>query len=194
MNAKIDELMRKIRELQAEVEADLENKRAQFRYRLENRRVFFEQEILALHKRLRIGSLRYILNAPPLFLLTAPLIYSFILPLLLLDLTVSVYQAVCFPVYDIPKVKRANHFVFDRESLPYLNTVERLNCAYCSYANGLMAYAKEIVARTEQYWCPIKHARQLADSHRHYPKFFDYGDVERYRAELERLRRDFSAD
>jgi hypothetical protein len=191
MNARIEALMARVRELQTELEADLEVKRARFRYRLEDRRVRFEQDILALHRRLRTGSLRYILDAPLLFLLTAPIIYAAVFPPLLPDLTVSVYQAVCFPVYRIPRVRRADYFVFDRELLPYLNWVERFNSAYCSYANGLLGYAKEIVARTEQYWCPIKHARGVQDSDLHYAKFFDYGDVERYRAELEALRRDY---
>lgn len=119
IDGKIEELMARVRELQAELEKDLEEKRGRFRYHLEDRRVRFEQDILALHKRLRTGSLRYVL-APLLFLLTVPIIYAAVLPLLLLDLTVTVYQAVCFPVYHIPKVERAPYFAFDRELLSYL--------------------------------------------------------------------------
>jgi hypothetical protein len=189
MSAKIDELMVRIRELQGELEADLERKQREFRYHFEDRRARFEQDVLALHRRLRTGSLRYLAEAPPLYVLTAPVIYAALLPLLLLDLTVSMYQAICFPVYRIPRVRRGDHFVFDRHRLPYLNWIERANCFYCAYANGLMAYAREIVARTEQFWCPIKHARRRGDPHGRYPNFFDYGDVEGYRAELEALRR-----
>lgn len=186
---KIEELMARIQELQDELQADLEHKQEEFRYHLEDRRARFEQDILELHRRLRKGSLRYLVEAPPLFILTAPVIYGALPALVLLDLAISVYQLVCFPVYRIPKVKRADYFLYDRHVLPYLNWIERMNCLYCSYANGLMAYGREIVARTEQYWCPIKHARRLADAHAHYPNFFDYGDVERYRDELERLRK-----
>jgi len=191
MNARIEELMARIRELETELEADLEQKRALFHYHLENHRARFEQDILALHQRLRTGSLRYILDAPLSHILTAPVIYGAIFPLLLLDLAMSVYQAVCFPVYGIPRIRRADYFVYDRGLLPYLNWIERMNCLYCSYAIGLMTYAKEIAGRTEQYWCPIKHARRLHDPHGHYAKFFDYGDVEGYRNELERLRRQY---
>jgi hypothetical protein len=189
LTPKIEELMARIQELQDELQADLERKQGEFRYHLENRRARFEQDILELHRRLRKGSLRYLFEAPPLFLLTAPVIYGAALPLVLLDLTVTVYQALCFPVYKIPKVKRVDHFVYDRHLLPYLNWIERINCLYCSYGNGLIAYSREIIARTEQFWCPIKHARRLADAHGRYPNFFDYGDVEGYRAELERLRK-----
>ena len=191
MNTRIEELLRRIRELETELEADLEHKREVFRYRIENRRVRFEQDMLAMQRRLRKSSLRYLLDAPLLYLLTAPLIYGAIFPLLLLDLTVTLYQQLCFRVYGIPRVSRTGFFAFDRGLLPYLNWIERLNCAYCSYGNGLMAYAREIVARTEQFWCPIKHARRLEETHNRYHRFFDYGDGERYRQELERLRRDF---
>jgi hypothetical protein len=191
MNAQIEELMRRIRELEAALEADLERKRAEFRYHIENRRVRFEQDMLAMQRRLRRSSLRYLLEAPFLYLLTAPLIYAAIFPLLLLDLTVSGYQRMCFPIYGIPRVRRVDYFAFDRGMLPYLNWIELLNCAYCTYANGLMAYAMEIGGRTEQFWCPIKHARRLEQAHQHYPLFFDYGDGERYRRELERLRREY---
>ncbi|MDB6046794.1 MAG: hypothetical protein JWM63_5345 [Gammaproteobacteria bacterium] len=80
--------------------------------------------------------------------------------------------------------------IFDRYQLVYLNLIERVNCLYCSYANGLVAYVREIAARTEQYWCPIKHARRVVAAHEHYPKFADYGDAESYHQELARLRRE----
>ena len=191
MNPKIDELMTRIRELESELEADLDRKREAFRYHLENKRVRFEQDVLALHRRMRRGTLRYVLEAPLFHILSAPLIYAALVPLALLDLAVSLFQAVCFPIYGIPRLKRADYFIFDREMLPYLNWIERMNCAYCSYANGLMAYAKEVVGRTEQFWCPIKHARRMHEPHLYYAKFLDYGDAQRYREELERLRRDY---
>lgn len=193
MNPRIEELMARIRELQGELEADLAHKQEEFRYHLENHRVRFESEVLALHRRLRKSSLRYVLDAPFLYLLTAPVIYGASVPLLLLDLGVSLYQAICFPVYKIPKVKREDYFIYDRGLLPYLNWIERFNCLYCSYGNGLMAYSREIIARTEQFWCPIKHARRQLQAHDRYAEFIDYGDAERYRAELERLRREWGA-
>jgi hypothetical protein len=191
MNGRIEELLHRIHELETELEADLEQKREEFRYRIENRRVRFEQEMRSIQQRFRKSTLRYLLDAPLSYILTAPVIYVAIVPLVLLDLMATVYQLVCFPVYGIPKIKRADYFAFDRGLLPYLNWIERLNCAYCTYANCLIAYAREIVARTEQFWCPIKHARRLAQPHARYHQFFDYGDGERYRAELERLRREY---
>lgn len=69
-----------------------------------------------------------------------------------------------------------------------MNSLEKLNCVYCGYANGLLAYATEITARTEQYWCPIKHAHKLLGTHKRYARFLDYGDAEGYQNELESLR------
>ena len=80
--------------------------------------------------------------------------YVCALPFFLLDLTVCFYQWTCFPVYGIPKVRRSEYLIFDRGRLPYLNVVEKAGCVYCSYANGLLAYIGEIVARTEQHFCP----------------------------------------
>jgi hypothetical protein len=127
-------------------------------------------------------------NAHPLVVLTAPVIYSLIVPLVLLDLFVTIYQAICFPVYGIPKARRRDYLVFDRSHLAYLNMLEKLNCAYCSYANGLIAYVREIAGRTEQYWCPIKHARRVIGAHPRYALFEDYGDAEGYRKWLEQFQ------
>lgn len=189
MNPKIDELAGKIHALEAELDAELAKRGAELRYGLEHGRVAFEEELLRRHRELRQKLLPYVLGANPLVILTAPVIYAGIVPFMLLDLFVSVYQAVCFPVYGIAKVKRSDYLVFDRHHLAYLNALEKLNCAYCSYANGLIAYIREIAARTEQYWCPIKHARRVIGTHAHYAMFDDYGNGEGYQQRLENLRK-----
>lgn len=120
--------------------------------------------------------------------MTAPIIYTLIIPIALLDLSVTFYQAVCFPLYGISKVRRRDYMVFDRHHLAYLNGIEKLNCTYCSYANGLIAYVREVAARTEQYWCPIKHAERISDAHDRYPEFVDFGDAEAYHGRARQLR------
>lgn len=190
MNAVIADLIERIQVLQAELEAQLAQRRAELRFGLEKGRVAFEEEILRRHRELRVRLSRYVLEANPLAIITAPFIYAVIVPLVLLDLLVTAYQAVCFPAYGIPKVRRGDYLVFDRHHLAYLNAIEKLNCAYCSYANGLIAYVGEIAGRTEQYWCPIKHARRVAGAHRYYAKFEDYGDAEAYQRRLMELRKE----
>jgi hypothetical protein len=120
----------------------------------------------------------------------APVIYSVLIPLVLLNLWMSLYQAACFPVYGIGRVVRARYILLDRGQLRYLNWIERLNCNYCGYANGVVAYTREIAARTEQYFCPIKHAQRCAGMHSRYRGFLEFGDTEAYKKELARVRAD----
>lgn len=192
MNPQINELIGKIKQLESELDAELAKRSAELRYGMEHGRAAFEEELLRRHRELRQKLLPYVFGARPLVMLVAPVIYAGIVPFVVLDMFVSVYQAVCFPVYGIVKVKRADYLVFDRHHLAYLNALEKFNCAYCSYANGLIAYAREIVARTEQYWCPIKHARRVIGTHTRYALFDDYGDGEGYRERLEELRKDLA--
>jgi hypothetical protein len=122
-------------------------------------------------------------------LLTTPIIYSVLPVFLVLDAWVTAYQWTCFPVYGIPRVARHRYFVIDRHKLAYLNGIEKVNCVYCGYANGVIAYVREITSRTEQYWCPIKHARTIPEPHARYHLFFEYGDARAYRQELPKMRR-----
>jgi len=184
MRNTIDELLLRIKTLQDELEEEYRKARARF----ELGQVELAEGLLRQQRRYKIGLLSFLGRTRPLVALTAPLIYAGWIPFLLMDLFVTLYQAVCFPVYRIPKVCRADYLVFDRAGLPYLNLVEKFNCFYCSYGNGVAAYTREVAARTEQYWCPIKHARRIEAAHGHYPKFFDHGDAEAFRQGLERLR------
>jgi hypothetical protein len=190
MNSDIAAIVERIKALEQDLEAEFAKRRAALRYAVVNRRVVFEQEVVRRHRELKFKLLRYMLEARPLAVLTAPVIYALIVPLALLDAMVSLYQAICFPVYGIAKAARGDYFVFDRHRLAYLNAVEKLNCVYCSYANGVIAYAREVASRTEQYWCPIKHARRLRAAHERYHRFVDFGDAEAYRGGLEALRAD----
>ncbi len=188
MNTRINDIVNRIKAMQLELEAELERAREHLNYHFVGRKVRFEQSMREQHRRFKVGLFRYILFPKWRHVVVAPFIYAVIPALLLLDLAVSLYHAVGFPLLGIPKVKRSDYFVYDRSHLAYLNLLEMLNCAYCSYGNGLISYVKEIVGRTEQYWCPIRHARRVLDAHSHYGNFVDYGDAEAYRKELVRLR------
>lgn len=188
MNPKINELIGRIRELEEEVEAELERRREDFHFQVENRKIRFEQEMLARHRRLKVGLLRYVTHASLPSLISAPVIYSLIVPIALADLAVTVYQTLCFPLYGIPRVQRSKYLHFDRGNLGYLNLLERLNCAYCAYANGVAAFIKQVAGRTELYWCPIKHARRVLAAHDYYRQFADFGDAEAYQREISRQR------
>ncbi|MDO9224398.1 MAG: hypothetical protein Q7U20_11910 [Caulobacter sp.] len=194
MNDRVDAILDNIRALEQELEEEFAKKRAGLRFGLEHGRARFEREVIRRHNELRTGLARYLARSNPLVVLTAPVIYSLIIPFAVLDLWVSAYQAVCFRVYGIPRVKRDRYVVFDRSGLAYLNLIEKFNCAYCSYGNGVIAYAREIAGRTEQFWCPIKHARRVLGAHPRYTNFADYGDGERYAAHLKASRSKLRAE
>jgi hypothetical protein len=191
MNDRLEMLLEKFRTLERELTMEFQKKQEEFFYEVHKKKVRFQQGIKLEHKKLIVNVLQYILNARPLAILTVPVIWSCAIPAILMDVTISIYQAICFPVYGIPKVRRSDYIVLDRHNLGYLNIIEKLNCVYCGYFNGVVAYAREMAARTEQHWCPIKHARRVGDIHSRYKYFFDFGDAKRYHQEIETARRDF---
>ena len=192
MDEKLERLISKIKNLEHELRQELESKQEAFFYRIDRDKVHFEDAVKLRHRKLIKKVHLYLIDAPLLNILTVPVIWGCLLPALFIDLSVTIFQAICFPVYGIPKVKRSQHVVFDRHALGYLNLIEKINCTYCSYFNGLLSYIREIAARTEQYWCPIKHARRTSYIHSRYRYFFDYGDGADYRQKLDQVRKNFA--
>ncbi len=184
MESEIDRLLKQLSEIEEQVERTIETRRAEFQYRLKKGRVVFEQKVIARHRGIKTGLFRFLRSSPLTALLTAPVIYLLIFPLALLDLGICLYQFICFPVWGIARVRRSDYVVIDRHHLAYLNGVQKLNCLYCEYANGLIAFVREVASRSEQYWCPIKHAKHIKKPHERYRQFLDYGDAEGFRDRL----------
>ncbi|WP_422059329.1 hypothetical protein [Sphingopyxis sp.] len=182
------ELATEIVRLQAELDREIEQRRRALGWSIKQRMIRFEEGIVAQQRELRISVTRLLKQASPATIITAPIIYSMIVPLALLDAWASVFQAICFRAYGIPRVNRSDYIAIDRGRLAYLNWIEALNCAYCGYGNGVIAYVREISSRTEQYWCPIKHAMRISHPHKRYYEFLEFGDAEGYRARLESFR------
>jgi hypothetical protein len=191
MDDNLTVILENIRKLEHQLMLELKRGEDKFLYKVQKNRVKFEKEVKEQHRQLIKRIRHYIKDAAFLNILTAPVIWSCLIPAVFMDLVFSFYQMVCFPVYKIPKVDRNNYIVIDRHSLRYLNSVEKMNCIYCGYVNGLIGYVQEIAARTEQYWCPIKHARKIKFVHGRYSKFLDYGDGKSYRNNIESVRRTF---
>ena len=188
MSPYVERIVGRLRAAEEDLAREVHEQQRRWRYEMHRGRVRFDKELRSAQRRLKQGIVSYIREGSLLSLLTAPAIYSLIVPLVLLDIWVTAYQWACFPIYGVPRVPRRAFFVLDRHKLAYLNGIEKVHCTYCSYANGLLAYAREVTARTEEYWCPIKHARVIPAPHERYHGFFDYGDAERYRRELPALR------
>jgi len=188
MDPRIRQLLGQITALEDELRTALREQETHLFYQIKGKRVEFESAIREEHRRLKTGVLRWIVTNRPQNFITGPFIYGLALPLLFLDLCLTLYQAICFPIYRIGKARRADFFAYDRQHLGYLNIVERFHCTYCAYANGLLAYASEIAARTEQYFCPIKHAHRMLGAHARSRRFLRYGEATEYAAKLEAFR------
>ena len=187
----VDELIEDLRRIEEKIDTELEKGRNEFKYQIEKGEVIFEKELLARHKGLKKSLFRYLSEVKFGSYLVSPVIYGMIVPAVILDIFVTLYHTVCFPVYGIPKVRRSDYIIFDRHKLGYLNLLEKINCNYCAYLNGLIAYTQEIAALTEQHFCPITHAKKPRRTHSRYHLFFRYGDAERYKNELAELREKF---
>lgn len=190
-NKKILELLNQMKVIEKELNEIIHQQEIQFNYQLKGKKVEFENSIKEAHKKLKIGLIHWF-SKRPINLMTGPIIYSMIVPMLILDVCISFYQLTCFPIYEIKLVKRRDYISFDRHHLHYLNWIEKFHCSYCAYGAGLLAYITEIVARTEQYFCPIKHARKVMGTHSRYIKFLDYGDAKNYQENLENFRKQLS--
>ncbi|MGR8948725.1 MAG: hypothetical protein ACU84Q_11800 [Gammaproteobacteria bacterium] len=188
LNDRVRDLLNQINELEEELHQTLLSEQKDLLYKIEGSKIKFEERIKLAQRELKTGTLKWLFSSEPRHVITAPIIYAMILPIALLDLAFTLYQMVCFPLYRVPKVRRSIFITVDRQHLVYLNSIERINCTYCGYSNGVIAYCREIAARTEQFWCPIKHARKTLDPHRRYAKFAAFGDGENYREVLEELR------
>jgi hypothetical protein len=178
MHDEIRRILGEIRALEEELRDKLHAHEARLEFRIRGRRVEFAEEIRAAHRKVRVGIIRWVASGDIRNILSAPFIFALIIPFALLDLFLCIYHAVCFRLYRLPPVPRADYVVIDRHHLHYLNILQKLNCVYCGYVNGVIAWARELASVTEQYWCPIKHARKVRGSHTRYAQFIDYGDTE----------------
>ena len=190
--AHIRQLLAQIAQLESELQTALQQQESKMFFQVKGKRIEFELSVKTAHRKLKMGLVRWLVVDRPLNLLTGPIIYSMVFPLMLTDLCVSFYQASCFPIYGIQKVRRADYMVMDRHNLEYLNLFQKFHCNYCAYAVGLVAYVAEIISRTEQYFCPIKHARKVIGTHQRYRHFLEFGDGENYDAKLEQFRQELA--
>lgn len=189
MNERIQQLLNQITTLEDELRTALNEQPSSIFFQIKGKRVQFEKSMQETHRRLKTNFFRWLVTNRPQNLITGPIIYSMIIPLLVTDFFISFYQLTCFPIYGIKKVRRGDYIIFDRQQLHYLNWIEKFHCTYCAYGSGMVAYIGEIVARTEQYFCPIKHARKILGTHSRYVHFLDYGSAENYEEKLEEYRR-----
>ena len=194
MSDKIKEILDEIEVMKAKLVAEIEAQEKHISYEINNGYVRFEKNVLDKQRENMKNLLAYFRDIPLLHLFSSPIIYMMVIPAVLLDVTLFIYQQVIFKIYKFKLVKRSDYILYDRQYLGYLNPIEKLNCMYCSYFNGLMHYAVAIGSRTELYFCPIKHAKKIVYEHEYYNDFLAYGDEDKYQTKLEALREEFKTD
>jgi hypothetical protein len=187
MNDRIQQLLSQITALEDDLRMALNEQQSTMFFQIKGKRVEFEQSIKEAHLKLKKSFFSWLSDRPQ-NLITGPIIYAMIIPLVVTDIFITFYQLTCFPIYGIKKVRRGDYIIFDRQNLNYLNFIEKFHCTYCAYGTGMIAYISEIVARTEQYFCPIKHARKILGTHARYARFLDFGEAENYETKLEEYR------
>ena len=188
MDERITQLVAQMATLEDELRSALHEQESRIFFQIKGKRVEFERSVRIAHRKLKMNFFRWLVTNRPQNLITGPVIYGMAIPMVVLDVLVTLYQWTCFPIYGIRKVRRSDYFVYDRHHLGFLNFIEKFHCTYCEYGNGLMAYMTEILARTEEYFCPIKHARKVLGTHARYRNFLSYGDPQDYASKLEAYR------
>jgi hypothetical protein len=124
----------------------------------------------------QLGLIALIKRSRPINLVTGPIIYSMIFPLLILDAFVSFYQWSCFPIYGIPKLSRKDFIIFDRQELKYLDWISKFHCTYCAYGVGVVAFVSEVIGATEAYFCPIEHKSKKIQAPQTYGRYIPFDE------------------
>ena len=194
MKVDLSNTLERIIQLERELEGEFKKKNREIIQSYQTQKVRLATSIRVQQEKYRVNLAKYVFGPRLLSVLVTPIIYVMLVPITFYDLSLFIYQHITFRVYRIPIVKREDYFVIDRHHLGYLNILEKVNCVYCGYGNAVAAYGKEIIARTEQYWCPIKHASRVKDPHTRYYNFFEYGDAEGYRDNLSDVIRKFDEE
>ena len=132
MNPRIAEIFEHIKGLEDELEAEIKKTRARRGFTVNGKRVKFDKQVGRRHKGFQLGLIAFFKDVRPINLITAPLIYSMIVPIALLDAWATLYQHVYFRANNITRVVRSEYIVLDRRHLRYLNRIEALNCQYCA--------------------------------------------------------------
>ena len=188
MTTQLDTLMEKLRGVEAEIEVELTKRREELRFHFENRRIVFEQEVAAappgdqdaaVALSHRGQSADGADRSGDLFVDRPDRAAR--------SLRHGVSGDLLSRCTGFQKCAAATIWCSTAIISPISTSIEKFNCAYCSYANGAIAFVREVASRTEVYWCPIKHARRVLGSAPALSGFADFGDAEGYRAKIRQL-------
>lgn len=182
MKSTISKILEEIENKKKDLKQEYDRLKEKYNFDYIKWKITFTKEQREINKKKKKSIWKTIFNKPVREILSIPFIYGMIIPAVILDVFLFVYQNTAIRLYWIPLAKRSDYITFDRKHLDYLNWLEKINCLYCSYVNWLLSYAVEVAWRTEKYWCPIKHARKTMKSEHSWQRYFaDYGDADWFR-------------
>jgi hypothetical protein len=133
MSPRVERLVDRIHNAEQHLKCEAKDQPRRWQGRVRRGHVWFDKELRETHLRIRQSIPAYVLEGDLLSLLSAPIIYSLLLPFVLLDLWVTLYESICFPIYGMSRVPRHRYFAIGRHKLAYLNGIEKVNCTFCSY-------------------------------------------------------------
>ena len=113
---------------------------------------------------------------PPIVLLLTIVTYLALFIFAAMDMYAWIFQNTYFRAHKIPLINRDDYVRVDRHKLNKLTAVQKLNCIYCGYANGVVAYFKAVTNRMEKYSCAIMHARN-SKAATHHKGFYKYEEL-----------------
>jgi hypothetical protein len=187
MHSTIKDILLKIESLNADLREEYDRLSEKYGFYYQKRKVIFLDMFRKKNREKKVPLYRYLIPTKLRhirYILSIPFIYGIGIVVVCFDIFISLYQWAAFFLYRIPYVKRSDFIFYDRRFLDYLNILEKFNCIYCSYVNGVFAYAVEIGARTERFWCPIKAAHKPRFTHGWYKDFADYGDPDDWKSKM----------
>ena len=181
MKSKINKILEDINNKKQELIVEYEKAKEKYGFKIVWRKIIWNSWKETELKKSRKSAWDTIFSATVREIISFPFIWFMLIPTIILDICLFIYQNTAIRLYKIPLAKRSDYIVFDRKQLAYLNWIQKLDCIYCSYVNWLFQYAVEVAGRTEKYWCPIKHARKKSWTHDWEEHFADYWDVEGFK-------------
>jgi hypothetical protein len=147
MKSTIKDILAKIESLNNDLREEYDRLSEKYGFYLNQKKVIFLDMFRKKNKEKKIPLYRYLIprNMRHVrYILSIPFIYGIGIAVLCFDICITIYQWCAFYLYRIPYVKRSEFIIYDRRFLDYLNILEKINCLYCSYVNGVFAYAVEI--------------------------------------------------
>ena len=98
MNESIQRLLSEITRLEDELAAVINEQQEKLHYRIDGSKIRFEENLRRIHHELKTGVFAWLRKSEWRNVVTAPFIYSMIIPFVALDIFLTVYQGICLPL------------------------------------------------------------------------------------------------